>query len=145
MAKKRVFLDECVGREELAGLFGRKAHIYTARDLGVTGKEDTTVITRAIEKKCLIVTVNKDFLTFYKNHPHRKMSFFFYGLIFLSPSKTLTRRQQLQKALQETAWAETRDHDDLIIVHADGRSRHQRLCHPECAKEFEEQERNAKR
>jgi hypothetical protein len=64
MAKKRVFLDECVGREELAGLFGRKVHIYTARDLGVTGKEDTTVITRAIEKKRLIVMVNKDFLTF---------------------------------------------------------------------------------
>jgi predicted nuclease of predicted toxin-antitoxin system len=67
MAKKRVFLYECVGHDELAGLFGRKAHTYTARDLGVTGKEDTTVITRAIEKKCLIVTVNKDFLAFYKN------------------------------------------------------------------------------
>jgi len=39
------------GTDELAGLFDRKGHIYTARNLGVTGKEDTTVVTRAIEKK----------------------------------------------------------------------------------------------
>lgn len=28
MEKKRAFLDECVGREELARLFDRNGHIY---------------------------------------------------------------------------------------------------------------------
>jgi hypothetical protein len=135
MAKKRVFLDECLGREELGHLFGNKAHVYSARDLGVTGKEDIRVIDGAVAKKCLIVTVNKDFLDYYRNHPRRHGTFF-YGLIFLRPSKTLSRSQQLKKALRETVWSETRDHDDLITVYADGRSFHERLCHPECAKEF---------
>jgi hypothetical protein len=136
MPKKRVFFDECLGREELGGLFGSKAHIYTAKDLGVTGTEDTRVITRALERKCLIVTVNKDFVDFYKKHPLRKGSFF-YGLIFLRPSKRLSRVEQLKRALTEIAWADTRDHDDLITVYADGTSHHERLCHPECAEEFE--------
>jgi hypothetical protein len=136
MAKKRVFLDECLGREELGHLFGTKAHVYSARDLGVTGKEDIRVIDGAVAKKCLIVTVNKDFLDYYRNHPRRRQGTFFYGLIFLRPSKTLSRSQQLKKALRETAWSETRDHDDLVTVYADGRSFHERLCHPECAEEF---------
>lgn len=55
MARKRVLLDECVGREEQASLFGRKAHVYTACDLAVTGKEDPTVIIRAIEKGALLL------------------------------------------------------------------------------------------
>lgn len=139
MAKKRVFLDECIGLE-LATVFGAKAHVYTANDLGVTGKEDIRVIDAAVAKKCLIVTVNKDFLGYYRKHPHRKGTFF-YGLIFLRPSRTLTRSQQLRKALKEVAWAETRDHDDLIVVAADGTTTHERLCHPECARELAEQER----
>jgi hypothetical protein len=53
VAKKRVSLDESLGREELASLFGPTAHIYTAQDLGVTGKDDTRVIRRAVGKKCL--------------------------------------------------------------------------------------------
>ncbi len=144
VAKKRVFLDECLGREELGNLFGSKAHVYTAKDLGVTGKEDTRVIRGAVDKKCLIITVNKDFVDYYKNHPYRKGSFF-YGLIFLGPSKTLSRREQLKKALREMSWAETCDHDDLITVYADGTTRHERLCHPECAKEFEQMEEGSRR
>ena len=144
MPKKRVFFDECLGREELGALFGSKAHIYTAMDLGVTGKEDTRVITKALEKKCLIVTVNKDFVDFYKDHPLRKGSFF-YGLIFLGASKIRSRAEQLKKALSEIAWADTRDHDDLITVYADGTSRHERLCHPECAEEFEKERQGARR
>lgn len=140
MAKKRVFLDECLGREELESAFGAKAHVYTAKDLGVRGKEDIRVIDAAVAKKCLIVTVNKDFLDYYRNHPRRRGTFF-YGLIFLRPSKTLSRAKQLHKALKEMAWVETRDHDDLIIVHADGNTTHERLCHPECAREFEKQQR----
>jgi predicted nuclease of predicted toxin-antitoxin system len=67
--KKRVFLDECCG--EVGSVFGTKAHVYTAKDLGVTGKEDPRVIDKAIDKKCLIVTVNKDFVGYYRNHRRR--------------------------------------------------------------------------
>ncbi len=49
MAKKRVFLDECVS--DLGHVFGAKAHVYTARDLGVRGKEDTRVIEKAFTAK----------------------------------------------------------------------------------------------
>ena len=87
VAKKRVFLDECVS--DLGHVFGAKAHVYKARDLGVNGKEDTRVIETAFQLKCLIVTVNKDFLDYYYNHPRRKgkRGVYFYGLIFLKPSK----------------------------------------------------------
>lgn len=145
MAKKRVFLDECLGREEISGLFGSRAHIYTANDLGVTATEDTRVISKAFEKKCLIITANKDFVDFYKNHPARKSGAFFYGLIFLAPSKSLSRRDQLKKALREIEWTETRRHDDLITVYADAATRHERLCHPGCAKQFEEGEQGFRR
>ncbi|HEX3437572.1 MAG TPA: DUF5615 family PIN-like protein [Pseudacidobacterium sp.] len=131
MAKKRVFLDECCS--ELISVFGEKAHIYTVNDLELRGKEDLRVIDKAFEKKCLIVTVNKDFLDYYRNHPQRKRGVYFYGLIFLKHSSKLTRKQQLRLALKETAWAETRDHDDLITVSAEGKTKHERLCHPECA------------
>jgi predicted nuclease of predicted toxin-antitoxin system len=141
MAKKRVFLDECLGRQ-LAAVFGPKAHVYTARDLGVTGVDDPKVIDRAVKQKCLIVTVNKDFVEYYKNHRLRKGSKvrYFYGLIFLGPSKNLSKEQQLGKALKEIAWSETRTHDDLISVYANGRTHHERLCHPECAEAFQKKE-----
>jgi predicted nuclease of predicted toxin-antitoxin system len=73
--KTCVFLDECLGREELGHLFGSKAHVYTARDLGVTGKEDVRVIDSAVAKKCLIVTVNKDFVEYYRKHQRRREGF----------------------------------------------------------------------
>jgi hypothetical protein len=60
MAKKRVFFDECCGDDDLKTCFPVKSHVYVAADFGVRGKEDTTVIDRAIDRRCLIVTVNKD-------------------------------------------------------------------------------------
>lgn len=134
--KKRVFLDECCG--ELGSVFGSKAHVYTAADLGVTGIEDPRVIDKAFEKKCMIVTVNIDFVDYYRNHPSRrgKHGTYFYGLIFLKHSNLLPRRKQLEIAMRGIAWDDTRQHDDLIRVAADGRTRHERLCHVECAKEF---------
>lgn len=45
----------------------------------------------------------------------------------------------------EIAWTDTRDHDDLVTVYADGTSRHERLCHPECAQEFEKAEQGSRR
>ncbi len=138
MAEKRVFLDECCGEDDLKTCFPAKAHVYVAADFGVRGKEDTRVIDEAIKRGCLIVTVNKDFVDYYREHTRRKgkNGTFFYGLIFLKPSKIKTRREQLQTALREIAWGETRDHDDLIFVSAEGKTRHERLCHPECAAEF---------
>lgn len=145
MPKKRVFLDECV-EPELANIFGTKAHVYTARDLGVNGAADPAVIDRAVGQKCLIVTLNKDFVDYYKNHPLRKGSpSYFYGLIYLKPVKGTSRERQLRMAMKEIAWNETREHDDLITVYPDGRTHHTRLCHPECAKEFAESERRQKR
>jgi hypothetical protein len=134
--KKRIFLDECCG--ELRSVFRSKAHVYTAADLGVTGIEDTRVIDKAFEKKCMIVTVNVDFLDYYRNHPSRKgkNGTYFYGLIFLKHSNQIPRRRQLEMALRDIAWNDTRQHDDLIHVAGDGRTRHERLCHAECAKEF---------
>lgn len=138
MAKKRVFLDECCGEADLRGCFPPKAHVYVAADFGARGKEDPAVIDEAIKRGCLIITVNRDFVDYYRNHVRRKgkNGMYFYGLIFLKPSKVKTRRDQLQKALKEIAWEETRDHDDLVVVSATGKTRHERLCHPECAAEF---------
>jgi hypothetical protein len=138
VAKKRVFLDECCGEDSLKACFPGKAHVYVAADFGVRGKEDPTVIDQAIKRGCLIITVNKDFVDYYRNHVRRRgrNGMYFYGLIFLKPSKTKTRREQLQVALKEIAWADTREHDDLVYVSAEGKTRHERLCHPECAAEF---------
>jgi hypothetical protein len=136
MAKKRVFLDEC--NSDLGHVFGPKDHLYTARIFGIAGKEDTRVIDEAVKRKCLIVTVNKDFLKYYRNHPMRmgKRGRYGYGLIFLKPSKQLTREQQLRIAVRALEWDDTREHDDLVWVSADGSTRLERLCHPACAKEF---------
>jgi hypothetical protein len=140
MARKRVFLDEC--NSDLRHVFGPREHVYTARDLGVNGREDLRVIDKAVAYKCLIVTVNKDFLDYYRDHPRRKgkKGTFFYGLIFLKPSKLLTRERQLRIALKDIAWEETRKHDDVVRVSATGRTRHERLCHTECAAAFSKEE-----
>jgi hypothetical protein len=140
MPRKRVFLDEHLD-PRLGLCFGQKAHVFSATELGVSGMKDPEVIEKAVQKKCLIVTANKDFLQHYRNHRLRKGKVrYFYGLIFLKPSKSLTREAQLKKALAEIAWDETRHHDDLIIVYADGHTSHERLCHPECAEAFAKQE-----
>jgi hypothetical protein len=136
MAKKRVFLDECCG--DLRVVFGRKAHVYTAAELGVLGKKDIEVINKAVTLGCLIVTVNKDFVDYYRNHPRRKgrKGTFFFGLIYLMPTSQMPRTKQLRLAVENMEWKDSRMHDDLIIVAADGRTKHQRLCHDECAKAF---------
>jgi len=112
--------------------------VYTAKDFGISGKEDARVIDEAFRRKCLIVTVNNDFLQYYRKHPMRagKRGVYGYGLIFLKASKQLTREQQLRVAVRAVEWADTREHDDLVWVSADGKTRLERLCHPECAAEF---------
>lgn len=141
MARKRVSLDEC--NSDLRDVFGSKDHVYRARDLGVRGKEDVRVIDEAVKRKCLIITVNKDFVEYYRNHLMRKgkNGAFGYGLIFLKPSKQLTRKEQLRKAMKNLDWQDTRGHDDLVWVAADGRTKLERLCHPECAAEFPEEQK----
>jgi hypothetical protein len=136
MARKRIFLDEC--NSDLGRVFGPKDHTHTAKDFGINGKEDTRAIDEAVKRKCTIVTVNKDFVQYYRDHPMRqgKWGKYGYGLIFLKPSQRLTREQQLRVALRALEWKDTRDHDDLVWVSADGRTRLERLCHAECAAEF---------
>jgi hypothetical protein len=48
------------------------AHVFTASDLGVKGTGNPRVVDKAFEKKCMIVTVNADFVDYYRNHPRRK-------------------------------------------------------------------------
>jgi hypothetical protein len=141
MARKRIFLDEC--NSDLAHVFGPKDHVYTARDFGISGKKDPRAIDAAVKRKCLIVTVNKDFLDYYRDHPMRKGKWgkYGYGLIFLKPSKQLTREQQLRIAVRSLEWDDTREHDDLVWVSADGRTRLARLCHEDCAAEFPKEQR----
>jgi hypothetical protein len=117
---------------------GKKAHVYLAKDLDVRGQEDTRVIDKAVSHKCAIVTVNQDFLEYYRDHPWRrgKNGTFFYGLIFLKPSHRYSRKEQLKLGLQDIAWGETRRHDDIVFVSAAGKTRHERLCHKECAAAF---------
>jgi len=136
MARKRIFLDEC--NSDLGHVFGPKAHVYTAKDFGISGKEDPRAIDAAVKRKCSIVTVNRDFLDYYRDHPMRKGKWgkYGYGLIFLKPSKQLTRDEQLRRGIRALEWDDTREHDDLVWVSADGRTRLERLCHEECAKEF---------
>jgi len=136
MARKRVFLDEC--NSDLRHVFGPKDHVYTALDFGMAGKEDARVIDEAVRRKCLIVTINKDFMHYYREHPMRKgkHATFGYGLIFLKPSKRLTCEQQLRAAIKDLEWRDTREHDDLVVASADGKTRLERLCRPECASEF---------
>jgi hypothetical protein len=106
-------------------VFGPKDHVFTAEDFGIRGKKDPKVIDAAVEKKCTIVTVNKDFVDYYRDHPMRKGRWgkYGYGLIFLKPSKQLTREEQLRRGIFALEWEDTRDHDDLVWVSADGRTR----------------------
>ena len=138
MPKKRIFLDECNGDRSLRCVFGPKDHVFTAQDFGIQGKNDPKVIDAAVRQKCTIVTVNRDFVDYYRDHPMRngKRGKYGYGLIFLKPSKALTRVEQLRRGVRALEWEDTRDHDDLVWVSADGRTRLERLCHGECAKEF---------
>jgi hypothetical protein len=83
MARKRIFLDEC--NSDLGHVFAPKDHVYTAKDFGITGKEDLKAIDAAVKKKCSIVTVNKDFLDYYRDHPMRKGKWGKYGYGLILP------------------------------------------------------------
>src|ERR1035437_9654975 len=133
MARKRSFLDEC--NNGLGHGVRAKDHVYTAKDFGISGKEDPRAIDAAVKRKCSIVTVNKDFLDYYRDHPMRKGKWgkYGYGLIFLKPSKLLARDEQLRRGIRALEWDDTREHDDLVWVSADGRTRLERrgIC-PRC-------------
>ena len=137
MAKKRVFLDECCGDDGLKSCFPSKASSFVAADFGLRGKEDPPSSIRLSRKNASSSQSTKISWTIPQTPPRkgRKLPFF-YGLIFLKASKVKTRREQLQAALKAIDWGDTRDHDDLIFVSAQGKTRHERLCHPECAAEF---------
>ena len=124
MATLRVLLDEDVSTE-LKDVFPKKIQVHTVAALGMSGKEDRLVIEEAIQKKCLIVTANNDFVDFYKNHDWRKGhdGRYFYGLIFLKHSKVLTRSQQLKLAIKEI----DPRYDDILTVSASGHVTRQRL------------------
>ena len=51
-------------------------------------------------------------------------------------SGTGTRDEQLRSGIRALEWKDTRGHDDLVWVSAEGKTRLERLCHEECAKEF---------
>ena len=70
-----------------------------------------------------------------------KWGIYGYGLIFLKPTKKLTRDEQLRRGIRSLEWDDTREHDDLVWVSADGRTRMERLCHKECAEEFPKEQR----
>src|SRR5258708_17909484 len=132
MPKLRVLLDENLGAN-VEKAFSKKVPVYTVTDFGVRRAEDRIVIEKAVAKKCLIVTANKDFVDHYKKHHWRdgRDGRFFYGLIFLKHSTTLTRLQQLKRAAKKINYL----HDDLITVSATGAVKCERLCGFDCASE----------
>jgi hypothetical protein len=95
-------LDKNLG-PELKKAFGRKIPVYTVADLGMSGADDTRVIEKGVRRKCLLVTANADFVDFYRNHEWRKGrdGRFFYSLIFLKHSTTMTKLQQLKVAVKK--------------------------------------------
>ena len=124
MAKLRVLLDEDVDVQVRAA-FPKSLQVYTVAALGISGANDTFVIEEAIARKCLIVTANKDFVDFYKNHEWRKGrdGRFFYGLIFLKSSRTISQLDQLKLAIKEIEHR----YDDLLTVYANGTVTRERL------------------
>lgn len=140
--KKRVLLDEHIAGE-IGTLFGAKAHVYEAAKVGLSRKPDDQVIDFAIDRKCFIVTNDQEFVETYRQHPRprsRRGPHFFYGLMLVRAHEPETQARHVRKALAETMWDQTRQHDDVIIIDRDGNTHHVRLCHPECAKEYEEYE-----
>ena len=106
-------------------LFPKKVQVYTVPELGLSGKEDRIVIEEGVRKKCLIVTANKDFVPEYRKHEWRKGKDgrFFYGLIFLKESRSLTRIEQLKLAMKKIDYK----CDDIITVTASGEIKRERI------------------
>ena len=124
MARSRVLLDEDIP-DALRTVFPRKTQVSTVAEIGFSGKEDRLVIEEAVRLKSLIVTADKDFVPAYRKHDWRKGKDgrFFWGLIFLKPSKTLTQSEQLKIAIK----AIDRQYDDIITVSATGRIHGERV------------------
>ncbi len=140
--RKRVLLDEHLS-EDIAGVFGPRDHVYLAKDVDLKGKPDRDVIDFAINKKCLIITNDAGLVNDYRNHPQRRSKRgiqFFYGLIYVRADSDVARKRHIAIAVREMAWGESRQHDDLVIVSRDGKTEHYRLCHAECAAEFDKRE-----
>jgi hypothetical protein len=117
VANLRVLLDENLS-PELRKLFRTKVPVHTVADWGMSGAEDVRVIEEVVLRKCLIVTANWDFVDFYRNHEWRRGKDwrYFYGLIFLKHSNSLTQAEQLKLAIRHI----TADHDNLLTVSPTG-------------------------
>jgi len=124
LAKLRVLLDEDIP-DDLKYLFPKKTQVYTVAGLGLSGMEDRLVIEEAVHKRCLIVTANKDFVPEYRNHDWRKGKDerFFWGLIFLKASKSMTQSDQLKRGIK----AINPRYDDIITVSATGHITRERI------------------
>jgi predicted nuclease of predicted toxin-antitoxin system len=124
VAKLRVLLDEDIP-PELEAAFPRKTQVYTVAGLGMSGAEDIAVIEEAVSKKCLIVTANRDFVPVYRNHEWRtgRDRRYFWGLIFLKNSNTMSKLEQLKRAIK----AIDNQFDDILTVSSRGLVTRERL------------------
>lgn len=137
--RKRVLLDEHLSAG-LGDAFGPRDYVHLAKDVGLEGQPDDKVIDYAIAHGCLIITNDEKLVEQYRSDQRRRTKRgmgFFYGLIYLRADTEASRKRHLTAALREIAWSETRQHDDLIIVGRDGKIEHFRLCHRECAAEYD--------
>lgn len=112
-----MLLDEDV-RVDVRTAFPSKIQVHTVASLGISGAEDTFVIGEAIARRCLIVTANKDFVPAYRNHEFRKGRDrrYFWGLIFLKYSTTMSQLEQLKRAVREIDY----ENDDILTVSSTG-------------------------
>jgi hypothetical protein len=119
-----VLLDEDV-RIDVKTAFAAKVQVHTVPSLGISGADDTFVIEEAVARKCLIVTANKDFVPAYRNHEWRKGRDrrYFWGLVFLKHSTTISQLQQLKLAIKEI----NHEYDDILTVSSGGFVTRERL------------------
>lgn len=143
--RRRVLLDEHLS-PDIASVFGQRAYVHIAAEVGLAGKPDSDVIDYAIAKGCMIITNDAGLVQQYKSDPRRRTKRglgFFWGLIYVRAETNEERKRHIAKALKEIAWQESRRHDDLIVISRDGETEHFRLCHPECAAALDKQEGRA--
>jgi hypothetical protein len=117
--RRRVLLDEHLG-DSVEELFGPRAFVHIAKDVGLESKPDQALIDYAINRKCLIITNDEGLVERYKAHPSRRAKHrglnFFYGMIYVRADTEFSRKRHIAQALKKIAWDETRRHDDLIIL-----------------------------
>lgn len=131
MGKLRVLLDEDVDVQAKSA-FARKVMVYTVGGLGLKGKEDRIIVEEAVERKCVIVTANKDFVPEYKNHEWRKGKDgrYFWGLIFLKHSKAMSQSDRITLAIKQIVPL----YDDVLTVSGTGLVTRERLGGPAVSK-----------